>query len=405
MMRSTRLVYVFAVLSVTAATACDDARSGERSAEKESGRGRVENGAPRWREGEGWTVSTRPLVVIGGNESDSASALYGVAGVVRLEDGRIVVADRGASGIRVYDPAGRQQLTSGGKGDGPGEFRGVDALARVRGDTLLVWDRNAARLSVFDRAGRFVTSHRPAGLNALPWFAGAFQDGSFAVSTGVTPSQMMGQSGSTRQDTMVILHVGRDGSLLDTIGRFAGPETFVDVSGGSLTVERVIFGEGTSLAVGADRLFAGLNTRYEVTAYTPDGEPALTVVKRERRRDASQADVDAYREFLLARNLGNVPAEVRAGAARRVAAIPHRPTLPSFGEIRVDRLGYLWVAHFGVPGRAGAWDVFEPSGRFLGPVEVPGTLEIHEIGADYLLGVSTDELGVERVEMYGLRRG
>jgi hypothetical protein len=404
MMKSSGLLRGLAVLIACAATACGDARSAEGDDSNAPGKGRVVNTAPKWRGGEAWALSARPVLVVGGSESDSVAALYGVAGAVRLSDGRIVVADRGASGLRIYDSRGEHLLTSGGKGSGPGEFDGVDALAKIRGDTLLVWDRKSARVSVFDATGKFVDSRRPTGLNALPWFAGAFRDGSFAVSTGVSPSQMMAQSGSTRQDTMVILHVGRQGEVLDTIGRFAGPETFVDMSGGNLTVERVIFGESSSLAVGADRFIAGTNTNYQLTAYTPAGESALTIVKQERRRPASKADVDAYRQYLLSRNLGNVPAEVRASASRRVAAIPHRESLPSFGDIRVDNQGYLWVAQFGVPGQAGKWDIFDPSGVWLGTLEVPGDLTIQEIGPDYVLGVATDELGVERVEMYSLQR-
>jgi hypothetical protein len=404
MIESSGLLRGLAVLIACVATACNDARSAGGDDPNERGRGRVVNTAPRWPDGQGWALSARPVLVVGGSEPDSANVLYGVAGAVRLADGRIVIADRGASGLRIYDPRGEHLLTSGGKGDGPGEFDGVDALAKIRGDTLLVWDRKSARVSTFDATGRFVDSRRPAGLNALPWFAGAFRDGSFAVSTGVSPSQMMAQAGATRQDTMVILHVGRDGEVLDTIGRFAGPETFVDMSGGSLTIERVIFGESSSLAVGADRFFAGTNTNYELTAYTPAGDPALTIVKQERRRPASKADVNAYRQYLLSRNLGNVPAEVRAGASRRVAAIPHRESLPSFGDIRVDTQGYLWVARFAVPGQAGKWDIFDPAGVWLGTLEVPGNLTIHEIGPDYLLAVATDDLGVERVEMYSLQR-
>lgn len=116
-MTGTRLLCGFAVLTVMAGTSCGDARSAEGRAGKEARRGRVENNAPHWRDGEGWAVSATPLVAIGGNESDSTSALPGVAGVVRLQDGRIVVADRGAIGIRVYDPSGRHLLTSGGKGE------------------------------------------------------------------------------------------------------------------------------------------------------------------------------------------------------------------------------------------------------------------------------------------------
>jgi hypothetical protein len=253
MMKSSGLLPGLAVLIACAATACSDARSADGDASNAPGKGRVVNTAPTWREGEGWALSARPVLVVGGSESDSAAALYGVAGAVRLADGRIVVADRGANGLRIYSSRGEHLLTSGRKGSGPGEFDGVDALAKIRGDTLLVWDRKSARVSVFDATGKFVDSRRPTGLNALPWFAGAFRDGSFAVSTGVSPSQMMAHSGSTRQDTMVILHVGRQGEVLARIGRFAGPESFVDMSGGRLTVERVIFGENSRLAVGADR--------------------------------------------------------------------------------------------------------------------------------------------------------
>jgi hypothetical protein len=359
--------------------------------------------APRWNDGEGWVLSATPRLVIGNEEGDS-TALYGVAGAVRLADGRIVVADRGAGGLRFYDSSGRYLLTSGGKGSGPGEFRGIDGLARIRGDTLLVWDRVAGRLSVISPAGTFAGSHQPAGLKVLPWFAGAFRDGSYAVSAGTDPSRMLIQPGSTRQDTLVILHLGRGGELLDTIGRFPGPETFVDVTESGVTMERVIFGESSSMAVAADRFFAGTNSRYELMAYTPSGGPVMTIGKRGTRRPASARDVQAYRESLVNRSLGDVPAEVRARTAQRVAAIPHRATLPLFGDIRADALGYLWVSEPALPGQAPRWDIFAPDGVWLGTLSLPAGVAVHDIGEDYLLGVATDELGVERVEVYRLDR-
>jgi hypothetical protein len=404
MVKTRYRVLGFGLLVAAATTACRNERAAPDDADAVSSTARVLNSAPRWRAGESWTVSPSPLLVIGGTESDSSAPLFAVSGAVRLTDGRIVVADRGAGELRIYDSRGRHLLTSGAKGSGPSEFRDVAALARIRGDTLLVWDRGAARLSVFDSTGRFIDAHRAAGVNALPWFAGAFMDGSYAASTGASPAQMMAQAGSIRQDTMVVLHLGRRGEVLDTIGRFPGPEMFVYASGGSRMVERVIFGESSSIAVGADRFVAGTNTRYELTAYTPAGNPVHTIVKRETRRSVSPGAVDAYRKSLLSRNLTNVPAEVRASAARRVAAIPHRPTLPSFGDICMDSRGYLWVSQVHVPGQAGTWDVFDSAGIWLGSLGVPANLRIHEIGEDYLLGVATDELGVERVEMYRLHR-
>lgn len=285
--RKDHLVRAAALLSAISFSACGSDRP-DGGLPREAN-GRVLNTAPQWRSGEEWLVSDEPVLVIGGAQSEGADDLFGVAGAVRLSDGRIAIADRGSSGIRLYSSGGSHVRTSGGKGSGPGEFRGVDGIARIRGDTILVWDRSAGRMSVFDPAGT-------------------------------------------------------------------------------------------------------------------DGVEAMRVARDKPRVRATRADVERYREFLASRNLGSVPPEVRAGAEQRVAAIPHREMLPSFGELRVDEAGHVWVAQFGLPGQPQKWDVFDPAGVWLGTVGMPGDLVIHEIGMDYVLGVATDELGVERVGLYRLQR-
>lgn len=57
-----------------------------------------------------------------------------------------------------------------------------------------------------------------------------------------------------------------------------------------------------------------------------------------------------------------------------------------------------------MPDEPQTWGVFDPCGAWLGTVEVPHNLDIQGIGLDYVLGVVTDDLGVERVEMYRLQR-
>ena len=57
--------------------------------------------------------------------------------------------------------------------------------------------------------------------------------------------------------------------------------------------------------------------------------------------------------------------------------------------------------------RSGAnpvWTVFNPEGRVLGFVETPAGLDIYEIGEDYILGLATDELGVEYMQVWALER-
>ena len=86
--------------------------------------------------------------------------------------------------------------------------------------------------------------------------------------------------------------------------------------------------------------------------------------------------------------------------------------------MRFDRTGHLWVQFYERPdqtegGRYGFgavpiqpqhFSVFDPSGIWLGDIETPGRFNILDIGADYLLGVTRDEMGVEYILMYGLER-
>jgi hypothetical protein len=71
----------------------------------------------------------------------------------------------------------------------------------------------------------------------------------------------------------------------------------------------------------------------------------------------------------------------------------------------LDELGLIWVAHYGMPWEQFIdWDVLEPDGTHLASVRIPSRLRPTEIGRDYLLGVTTDALGVERVGRYHLSR-
>ena len=59
------------------------------------------------------------------------------------------------------------------------------------------------------------------------------------------------------------------------------------------------------------------------------------------------------------------------------------------------------------PGRIGpprSGPSFDPAGRVLGFVETPKDFAIFEIGEDYLLGTATDDLEVERVQLWPLER-
>jgi hypothetical protein len=78
---------------------------------------------------------------------------------------------------------------------------------------------------------------------------------------------------------------------------------------------------------------------------------------------------------------------------------------PTHDRQLVDHEGAIWLRRFQTAGaEATAWTVFGNDGRWLGDVRIPAGLNAMEIGSDYILGVATDETGVEYVRSYALMR-
>ena len=93
--------------------------------------------------------------------------------------------------------------------------------------------------------------------------------------------------------------------------------------------------------------------------------------------------------------------------------MPRREAYPAVAGLVVDAEGHLWVREWSAaePGMPDQWSVFSPEGRWLGVVRgVPDLFLCYRrmspcwVDRDFLLAVRRDELGVERVEGYRIRR-
>ena len=359
----------------------------------------IENRRPLPESRLGWRVGPEATVSIGTAEGDPAYELFVAGGATRLSDGRIVVANGGTGELRVYDPNGVHLASWGGQGDGPGEF-GAMAPGGVEpwpGDSLMARDSFSSRISIFSADGTFGRVLRLRG--GYQRVVGPLPDGRVFAST--LTSFERGEPGTSeivRPDLEYgILHA--DGSVQRDLGAYRGSELYmVNTAGGSPFPRPYPFGRDAFDFLWGDLVVITTNDRYEIRAYRPDGSLARIVRRDQDVRAPTWADL---RDAVARQNPG------RPEVLDAVGDMPLVEAFPAFASVLVDRLGHLWIEEYRFSGEERRlWTVFDPEGRVLGLVEMPGSfrISIGEIGEDYILGTREDELGVEYVESWSLDR-
>ena len=363
----------------------------------------VENSRPPSESRLDWRVGTEPAVSIGAREGEGPYMLHRAGDAFILSDGRIVVANMGSHELRVFDASGIHVATWGRRGEGPGEFNPLVQAHRWRGDSLLALYSPASHLSVLDSEG-----------NVGRTFTLARDDSFFRVEAvspvgAIVSSDWLPRSlddGLVRpEDTYRVKDA--EGDELSLLGSFPGTEWFSVWTGPSGWSVEIPHAHRISTFAWGDLVAVAPNDTYEIRVFGLDG-----TLERIVRRDhdlvvSTAAHMDAEIEDRVAR----IPEEERAERRRELREdfqqIPLPETFPAFAAATADRVDHLWVREYELPGEGGAnpvWTVFNPEGRVLGFVETPAGLDIYEIGEDYILGLATDELGVEYMQVWALER-
>lgn len=371
----------------------------------------AESRSPAWGEGEAWRLEAEPGLTIGAVDGAPEQQLFRVRSAFRRADGGVVVANAGTHQVRAYDGEGDLLWATGREGDGPGEFRSISLVARFRGDSVAVYDSPSMRLSLFDRDGAL---GRTVTLPPLPQSAGSYapigltSDGALVVSAtlsaaGDPADREMGR----RRVQEAVLRYDLDSATLDTLAVLPGVERVY------VATERADFNGPAPFewdrvdAVRGTELVSALTERFEVLVRDGAGGLRARVRAPIEPQPVTQAEMDEYlaraREELRE---STVPAEIFEVFELRVEHATFPPTHPVLDRLLADADGHLWVRHARGAEAEGPreWSVLTADGRWLGTLGMPGAFEPRDIGSDYVLGVTTDELGVEYLHLYGLFR-
>lgn len=342
-----------------------------------------------------WTLSEEPLVRIGVADGPSHFLFERVREALFLPGGRILVADNGAQSLRIYDREGGFVRSMAGPGEGPGEIGSIGGLF-LSDDAIVLYDRSNARITWFDLDGELRRSTR-VGTGGLPErMFGPLEDGSLVFAETVRGVAVAGMRGIS-VDTMQIIRVDREGNDLGTFGEVRGimrTEGFTHPF--STDPQGVTMG---------DRLYYANGEVPEVRVWAGDTQPL----------PALRLPPTAHETERVWRELGAVLEERdRDDLLARLSDMSERGPVPHLSTLLADDAGRLWIKQYepsvdsswlgGQRSRpGGSWWVTDGSGRLLGTVAVPSHVELLDVSGSQVLGVTTDQVGVQTVVVHALQ--
>jgi hypothetical protein len=351
-----------------------------------------------------WTVSFRPTLDIG-SDANTQTQFNGVTGILRMPGGEIVVANGTSQELRVFSPSGEylRTLTPGGR---MVYMRSLGRIWRGTGDTIYASEILATESNVLSFTTKgFVSKIQVGASNAGGIYPiDRFPDGQFVISAAPRGTNRMNGAGTFMDSTPLGLLSMRDLTTPKWIGMLRNETVFLPGRGGTGAGGRgrekvpYPYGRSTSAAVSGDRLWIGDSETGTITQYNSAGRglavfsaptPArlLDTVAIRRRRAAGLSD---------AMNWNN---------RETYYPFPASPKAPRFRSFVAGTSGEMWIELFREDqGAPKTYIVVDRSGKPIGRVTVPRRMVPFDIGSTDVIGVSTDDDGLEHVVRYPLRR-
>ena len=347
-------------------------------------------------------ADAEPMLTIGDETGDDEALWFStIRGMGLLSDGAVAVVDRSSAEVRVFGPDGLHRLSMGRSGEGPGEFSNPWFLWVLPGDTLWVADYRPWRYNVFTRDGQFVRAAQMMPVYPNPSRAGGVLRGGTSINTRTTYNT---RTDFSVPDTLIVEAHDADGGLMSTLARVPNRvEGMTTKSEAANFVLTPLFFASAAVDAAGSTIAVGHGRDTEVRIFDEELRLQRVVRWSEPEREVTSAHVSDWRDRYV-ESLGGRDSD-RWGPSAEALTDTERPVadvFPAFSSLKVGTDGRLWVAPYPRPGEEPQrWMGFEPDGTFSCHLErVP--VSIYEIGADYVLGVQSNELGVQTVAMYRL---
>lgn len=349
-----------------------------------------------------WTLGSAPVLRIV-DDGTPAHNFANIRGVLRLSDGRVVIAENRLSELRVFSSRGALQKVATRRGEGPNEL-GAIQFVQTTPSGLLVFD--GQRTVWFSLDSVRETRRVPIRSSARHSAMGALGSGAVWGSKNAGFRVVEKPTSELRRDSLEIVIFS---STLDSIAFTAGKRP----GRSSLTITSSTVAHG----------FRGSMTRFAPQLLLAGSDDVLWFGDSGENR-VSQLDARSGRTLTFALPVGIAPWNTRALDAERsrimrtISAPADRElplaeleprwrgaSRPVYSALYPDIDNGVWVELFNESAVAAKEIlVLNAQGKEFARLALPSDLKVWEIGRDFVLGETRDVDGLSSVVLYRLDR-
>ena len=317
------------------------------------------------------------MVQIGCDDCSGPTQFSTIFDAAVTDSGDIIVADRSAPMIRAFDRSGKVLWSTGRGGNGPGEFVFPMrvAIGADRGVTVL--DMRQRRHTRLAKDGTLAGSNSFLGFLAAGAARGRTGEVMMLIDDFNGPLVIQRwPAGATRPANHVTIPRRQPPN-----GRFVQPSFAVAPSG--------------TMAVIADPF------TYSIARFGADGRATGEIVRDippVRRTEAEMKELSARLASGPGRRAAEGGSAVTAGAPPGVD-LSLKPHVMLDG-LRFDDSGRLWVLTMRGVGHQSIFDLFSPTGAFLGSVTLPTRVNTFSLAGEYLVTGGEDADDIPRVTLW-----
>lgn len=367
------------------------------------------------------TIAAEPVLSIGAIDGPEEVLFGRIASVAVDIAGNLIVADAQMSEVRIFDASGAHLQTIGAPGEGPGEFRGLAGAWPAADGAIVAVDSRFHRITRFGPEGDLLATATFQGPGDRPRIRSIHLVGPGAFLSRVESLNLPSLEGAFSLEdalesisdplgsrTEYLVRHDLDGALVDTVATVPGQATRTSARGSganiSIEVMRVPFSPVPAATASRDgRMAVTTGRSHEFSLYDPAGAIERIVRITEEPPVLTDAHIETWVRGSTGGREPMDDAQVEA-ALRRYGEMPLPDRLPAWNALVIAESGEVWARRFVVRGAETVRrDVFSTDGTFLGQVVAPANLRIQHIAGGRLTVISTDDLGVEHVEVYELQ--